>query len=187
MKKFIQTSHVIVSQLSDARSSCNSVKDEEWVNDGCSLILAKMQLRFYLNSAFGVQGKTLTCGKSSSLCLIGMLALRQQPSRKLSCETGEIFESAPDSVSDTWSGCRELSFLTIHFSFQRLCCFCGFLIIFQQDYDLSLHSTGKISPSWKWHDVNWQVSMKSAFLYGSWLFGTNAADISFRLIISVGG
>lgn len=72
------------------------MKDEEGVNDGCSLILARMQLRFYLNSAFGVQGQALTCWLSSSLVLIGMLALSQQPGRKSSCETGEIFESTPE-------------------------------------------------------------------------------------------
>lgn len=55
-----------------------------------------MQLRFYLNSAFGVQGQALTCWLSSSLVLIGMLALSQQPGRKSSCETGEIFESTPE-------------------------------------------------------------------------------------------
>lgn len=78
------------------KSSCNIVKDEDWVNYVCSLMLARTQLRFYLNAVFGVQGKTLTCGPSSSSCLIGMLALGQQPSRKSSRETGEILESAPE-------------------------------------------------------------------------------------------
>lgn len=59
-------------------------------------MLARAQLRFYLTTAFGVQGKALTCGPSSSSCLIGVPALGQQPSQKSSHETGEDFESAPE-------------------------------------------------------------------------------------------
>lgn len=125
------------------KCSCNSVKDEERVNDGCSLILARTQFRFYLNSTFGVQGKALTCGPSSSLGLSGMLALSQQPGRKSSCETGEILESTPKKRCNSP---RELTFHTIHsgprFSFQRFYHFCGFLIIFQQ-VDDSLQSIGR--------------------------------------------
>lgn len=107
-------------------------------------MMTRMPFRFYLNSTFGVQGKALTCRPSSSLGLSGMLALSQQPGRKSSCETGEILESTPKKRCSIH---RELTFLTIHsglhFSFQRFYHFCGFLIIFQQVYDLSLQSIGR--------------------------------------------